>query len=97
MINGIQNSFFSTAAPSSSIKAADVQKSFANFLKDAIQQVNDQQVAADQLTDKLVKGENVDLHQVMIAAQKAGISLQLAVEVRNKAVEAYQEMMRMQV
>ncbi|OQM46228.1 flagellar hook-basal body complex protein FliE [Anoxybacillus sp. UARK-01] len=97
MINGIQNSFFSTATPSSSIKAADVQKSFANFLKDAIQQVNDQQVAADQLTDKLVKGENVDLHQVMIAAQKAGISLQLAVEVRNKAVEAYQEMMRMQV
>lgn len=74
-----------------------MQKSFANFLKDAIQQVNDQQVAADQLTDKLVKGENVDLHQVMIAAQKAGISLQLAVEVRNKAVEAYQEMMRMQV
>ncbi|WP_027408681.1 flagellar hook-basal body complex protein FliE [Anoxybacteroides tepidamans] len=98
MINGVQKNLFPAAvASSSSIKPADVQKSFANFLKDAIQQVNDQQIQADKLTDKLVKGENVDLHQVMIASQKASISLQLTVEIRNKVIEAYQEMMRMQV
>ena len=66
-------------------------------MKDALNKVNEQQVQTDQLTEKLVKGENVDLHQVMIAAQKASISLQLALEVRNKVIEAYQEMMRMQI
>jgi flagellar hook-basal body complex protein FliE len=98
MINGVQKNLFSIAsAASAPIKPADVQTSFSRFLKDAIQQVNDQQIQSEQATNKLLKGENVDLHQVMIAAQKASISLQLAVEIRNKAIEAYQEMMRMQV
>jgi flagellar hook-basal body complex protein FliE len=99
MIDGVKQSVFPavTAATSSSAKPADAQKSFAAFLKDAINQVNDEQIKADQLTEKLVKGENVDLHQVMIASQKASISLQLTLEIRNKVIEAYQEMMRMQV
>ncbi|MBB5323678.1 flagellar hook-basal body complex protein FliE [Anoxybacillus tepidamans] len=98
MIHGVSQNFFSTAATTSSaVKPADAQKSFANFLKDAIHKVNDDQIQSSQLTEKLVKGENVDLHQVMIAAQKASISLQLTLEIRNKALEAYQEMMRMQV
>jgi len=42
-------------------------------------------------------GENVELHDVMIASQKASITLQATMEVRNKVVEAYQEIMRMQV
>lgn len=45
----------------------------------------------------MANGENVDLHQVMITAQKASITLQAALEIRNKVVEAYQETMRMQV
>jgi flagellar hook-basal body complex protein FliE len=99
MVQGIDHSLFSgtTNAASQAAKPADVQRSFSDFLKDALNKVNEQQVQADQLTEKLVKGENVDLHQVMIAAQKASISLQLAIEVRNKVIEAYQEMMRMQI
>lgn len=99
MINGVNQNLFSTvtATTTSPIKPADAQKSFASFLKDAINKVNDEQIQANQLTEKLVKGENVDLHQVMIAAQKASISLQLTLEIRNKVIEAYQEMMRMQV
>lgn len=49
------------------------------------------------MTSEMAKGESVDLHQVMIASQKASVTLQAALEIRNKAVEAYQEMMRMQV
>ena len=75
----------------------DTQKSFASVLKDSIAQLNQTQVEADNMTNKLINGDNVDLSQVMIAQQKANITLQAAVEVRNKVIDAYQEMMRMQV
>ncbi|WP_033829226.1 flagellar hook-basal body complex protein FliE [Bacillus andreraoultii] len=73
------------------------QSTFSNFLKDAINEVNETQINSDQLTEKLALGENVNLHDVMIASQKATITLQTTMEVRNKVVEAYQEIMRMQV
>ena len=72
-------------------------KSFASVLKDSLNKVNESQLTADSMTEKLAKGENVDLHQVMIAQQKANITLQATLEIRNKVIEAYQEMMRMQV
>lgn len=75
----------------------EAQKSFANTLKEAIDKVNDYQVQSDTLTNKLIQGENVELHEVMIAAQKANITLNATVEIRNKVIEAYQEIMRMTV
>mgnify|MGYP003810411177 CR=1 FL=1 len=75
----------------------EAQKSFANTLKEAIDKVNDYQVQSDTLTNKLIQGENVELHDVMIAAQKANITLNATVEIRNKVIEAYQEIMRMTV
>ncbi|MEK5391991.1 MULTISPECIES: flagellar hook-basal body complex protein FliE [Heyndrickxia] len=71
--------------------------SFADMLKKSISEVNNDQIQSDVLTQKLANGDNVDLHEVMIAAQKANITLQAALEIRNKVVEAYQETMRMQV
>jgi flagellar hook-basal body complex protein FliE len=71
--------------------------SFADSLKQAINQVNQSQIESDKMTEALAAGKNVELHDVMITAQKASVSMTLAVEVRNKAIEAYQEMMRMQV
>ncbi|PLR77632.1 flagellar hook-basal body complex protein FliE [Bacillus sp. V3-13] len=76
---------------------SEAQQKFSAILKESIEKVNEAQQKSDLLTEKLAKGENVDLHQVMIEAQKASISLQLTMEIRNKAVEAYQEIMRMQV
>lgn len=73
------------------------QQKFGNYLKDAIQDVNAAQVQSDVMTEKLVRGENVDLHNVMITAQKASIALSATMEVRNKVIEAYQEIMRMPV
>lgn len=72
-------------------------KSFANMLGDAIGKVNDSQLASNQETQKLTDGEDTDLHNVMIASEKASLSLSTAVEVRDKAINAYQSIMRMQV
>ncbi|ADU93591.1 flagellar hook-basal body complex protein FliE [Geobacillus sp. G4] len=84
-----------SSAVSPPAKPAEAQKQFAAFFKEALNRVNEAQIQADALTEKLVRGENVQLHDVMIAAQKASITLQLTLEIRNKAIEAYQEMMRM--
>nr|WP_233201333.1 flagellar hook-basal body complex protein FliE [Sporosarcina sp. P13] len=75
----------------------EAQQSFSAILNDAIHKVDHTQKISDQFTTKLIKGEDVDLHNVMIAAQKASIALNATVEMRNKVVEAYQEIIRMPV
>lgn len=71
--------------------------SFAGALDNALKQLNDTQVKAEKLTMDLLTGDIQDIHQVTIAATEAKLAMQLAVEVRNKIVEAYQEVSRMQV
>lgn len=81
-------------------KAAPVQQigdKFAEALKSSISEVNQAQVAADRAAEQVAAGETKDLHGTMIKLEEADISLRLMVQVRNKAVEAYQEIMRMQV
>lgn len=73
------------------------QQNFADFLKESLNQVSQADAQSNDMTNKLIRGENVDLHQVLIAGQKASVAMQLTMEVRNKAVEAYQEIMRMQM
>lgn len=73
------------------------EPTFAEFLKESINQLNESQVTSDKMTETLANGGNVELHQVYIAAQKASVSMTAALEFRNKAVEAYQEIMRMTV
>jgi flagellar hook-basal body complex protein FliE len=80
-----------------SVTPYEAQKSFASVLKSSIEEINHLQTESDQLTNKMINGEDVELHDVMIASQKASVTLQLGLEVRNKAVEAYQEMMRMSI
>ncbi|KYG89502.1 flagellar hook-basal body complex protein FliE [Metasolibacillus sp. FSL H7-0170] len=88
---GLQETNKLTATP------YEAQQNFAATLKEAIAQVNEQQIQSDTMTNKLINGGNVDLHEVMITAQKASITLNATIEIRNKAVEAYQEIMRMSV
>jgi flagellar hook-basal body complex protein FliE len=68
---------------------------FGDFLSKAIHNVNDMQLEAGEAQDKLVRGEAAELHQVMIAAEKAGISFDLLLEIRKKLLDAYQEITRM--
>lgn len=77
--------------------AAESQQKFANFLEDSLNNVMKAEAESNALTTRAINGENVDIHQVMAAAQRSGITVQLTLEVRNKAVEAYQEMMRIQM
>lgn len=85
------------------IKAADeaqtpkTANSFGDLLADAIDEVGKTQAQADQAIEKLQTGESRNIHEVMIAMEKAGISMRLMVQMRNKVVEAYQEVMRMQI
>ena len=74
------------------------QTDFGDLLKRSIEAVNDTQQQAGRLRTAFEQGEEgLDLAEVMIAAQKSSVSFQAMVEVRNKLVEAYQEVMRMQV
>lgn len=76
---------------------AQVGKTFADMLGNAIGQVNQTQIQSGESAQKLINGDDVNLHNVMIAAEKAQITLGAAVEVRNKVIDAYQSVMRMQV
>ena len=72
-------------------------KNFGTYLKDALAEVNQLQLNADEQTKLLAAGEGSDVSQVVVAGQKAEIALQLTLQLRNRAVAAYQEIMRMQV
>ena len=71
--------------------------SFGEVLENAIKEVSDIQKDAGEEARKFMTGEVKDIHTVMIAAQKAEISFQMMMQVRNKLVNAYQEIMRMPV
>ncbi|MCA1009230.1 flagellar hook-basal body complex protein FliE [Halobacillus halophilus] len=89
------NTFSPQINPGSS--PAEAQVKFADQLKNAIDQVNHTQLESDQKTKALANGEVENLHEVMITSKKASITMQTSIEVRNKVVEAYKEIMRMQV
>jgi flagellar hook-basal body complex protein FliE len=71
--------------------------SFAGMLGKMISDVNAKQHAASEAVAALQAGQNVPLHQAVIAMEEASVSFQLMVEVRNKLLESYQEIMRMQI
>jgi len=71
--------------------------SFGDTLNQAIADVNNLQTEAGKAIDKMVSGEATDLHEVIIAVEKARTSFDLLMEIRNKTIGVYQEIMRMQV
>jgi flagellar hook-basal body complex protein FliE len=70
---------------------------FKDVLKEALQDVDQAQKVSDQQIQKVISGEIQDVHTAMIAMQKADLSFQMMMQVRNKLIEAYHEVMRMQV
>ena len=70
---------------------------FGKFLGEMIDKVNSAQLNSDKAVQQLSTGETKSLHETMIAMEKASVSFQFLSQVRNKAVEAYQEIMRMPV
>jgi len=71
--------------------------SFGNMLTDSIKQVNRLQVEADSSINNLVAGNQSDIHRTMIAMEKASISFELLMQIRNKVISAYDKIMRMPI
>ncbi len=69
---------------------------FGEMLEKAVGKVNDNILAAQDVSERLAKGEPVDIADTMIAISKADVSFRLLMQVRNRALSAYEEIMRMQ-
>lgn len=70
---------------------------FGSLVKDAIESLDGSQKSADQEISKAVTGESTDLHKTIISLQSADLKFQLGLQVRNKLIGAYEEVMRMQI
>ncbi|MBD3256940.1 flagellar hook-basal body complex protein FliE [candidate division GN15 bacterium] len=81
--------------PESSPVAGPGQPKFADLVSDLLNDVNELQNEAGQIQQAFLAGEPVELHEVMIKAEEAGLSMDLLLEIRNKLVNAYNEIIRM--
>ncbi|NLH37699.1 MAG: flagellar hook-basal body complex protein FliE [Thermotogaceae bacterium] len=93
-INGVQN--LPNVNSTSNTQSTKTDSDFSKILSDAIKSVNDEQKSVEQLSDDFAQGKVSNIHELVVEAEKASISLRLTVEVRNKIVDAYREIMRMQ-
>jgi len=85
--------FGSTQKSSSSSNTTQITKTF----EDMLTTLNQSQLNSDALVEKMARGENVDLHTVMIGLEENNVNFNVALGIRDKLVEAYREVMRMQV
>lgn len=84
------------ATPAAATPAASGE-SFLTSLQDAVGRLNETQAQADESVQALLTGRTTNIHETMIALQKADVSFQVMLQVRNKVVSAYEEIMRMQL
>jgi flagellar hook-basal body complex protein FliE len=75
----------------------DTRPGFKETLQAAVKDVNDRQIQAHQAMEDVATGRSANLHEAMIALQKAEVSFKMIMQVRNKVITAYQEIMRMSV
>ncbi len=83
--------------PTTGATGAAPTDGFTNLLDGLVATVDSKQQAAQEMTRKVLLGDSDQLHQSVIAMQEASVAFSLMVEVRNKLVDSYQELMRMQV
>ena len=76
---------------------AKPRANFGEQLQQAIQEVDQLQNRRDDMVQEMVRGERIEVHEIMTAAEEAQLAFELMLEVRNKLLESYQEIMRMQV
>lgn len=100
-IDGVSG--FSAISPSLFDNTSKIQSEenngmgFADYLKDALNKTNDLQLDSEKTTNEFAAGKTDNIHQVMIASEKADISLQFTMQIRNKILDAYNEIMRIQI
>ncbi len=97
-INGLQptHELFKYAPAAKPVPSAEkMMGSFANILNQGLQKVNTLEQQSDVLTRMLVSGEVENIHDVMIAAEKAEVAINLTMNIRDKVIRAYDEIMAM--
>ncbi len=87
----------SNSAGSAKQTTAPQSNSFGGLLKQSLSDVNELQKEADQAVKALATGQQQDIHNTMIAMEKAGVAFNLLMQIRNKVIAAYETVMRMQV
>jgi flagellar hook-basal body complex protein FliE len=97
MINSISQILPSGLGQLSPSAPAAKPGEFQSILENSIQNLNSLGQSAAGATEKFLNGENEELHNVVLSAQKAEMAFELGLQVRNKVVQAYQEIMRMQM
>ncbi len=85
------------AAKTTAVQGAAGSMDFSKGLTSAINNLTNIQDNADQLVTQMATGQNTDIQQVVLAVEKANMALQTSVQVKNKVVDAYTEIMHMQV
>lgn len=77
--------------------SGDFKGNFSDLITKTLDKVNQDQIQADSAIKEMVAGRNKNIHETMLAVEKADLSLKLMMQVRNKVLDAYREVMRMQV
>lgn len=77
--------------------ASNISIPFSDYFKKALNDTNGLLIEADRLADDFAAGRTDNIHQVVLAAEKADIALQFTMQIRNKIMDAYNEIMRMQI
>lgn len=86
-----------TNSTSGASAATEVSDSFADIMNQALSETSASEDAATSEYTALLTGDNTNIHNVVLAAEKAEVALQLTMQIRNKVLDAYNEIMRMQV
>jgi len=93
----VEKVVFDDFAKNEATKAEKTTTSFSDALKESINKVGELEKEANQQTENLVRMQGQDIHNTMIAIEKADLSFQLMMQIRNKIINAYEEIMRLQV
>lgn len=96
-INGLSNIPLAPVPPDANNAISKTSKDFGDILKAMLEEVNETQLAGEEAVKNLQSGKAKHLHEVMIAVEEADISLRMLVQMRNRALTSYEELMRMQL
>jgi flagellar hook-basal body complex protein FliE len=83
--------------PTEVADTSETEGSFGSFLSKMVKDANSSQLEADKKSSEVAAGRNKDLHGAVLAMEKADVDFRMLTQVRNKVIEAYREIMRMQV
>lgn len=96
-LQGVFNNLSVNNGNINNLENKSTENSFQSVLEDSLNKLNDQQISADKITSEFIAGEDVEVHEMMLNMEEANMSLQLAIQVRNKVVEAVKELTNMQL